>query len=142
MTLRDLVFARTSGEPTLNVLDLDVDTVYANGGLDSPRERFWAILRWGPELPALAGQRGAGRMTERNVALWVYDKEKDYGRINAAIRRWRELMDALESVRTGLLPTDGWVIEAGWNGDGDDGYDDVWEACFRSSEYTIIASGE
>jgi hypothetical protein len=141
MSVRELVFAMVADDPYLGTLGLNTATVYANGAPDSPQERFFAVIRWGPETPGVPGQRGAGRVTERSCSLWVYDKQPDYANINLALKRWVVLLDTLEPVRTGTATGDGWVTEAYWESDGDDGYDDVYEAYYRSSTYTIVASG-
>jgi hypothetical protein len=122
-------------------LGLNTNTVYGNGAPDSPKERFWAVLRWGAEVPGAPAQRGSTRVTERDCSLWVYDKNPDYTNINAAIRRWCVIMDGLEARKTGDAAGDGWVTVCDWNGDGDDAYDDMYEAYTRASTYTIIASG-
>ena len=141
MSVRELVFATTSGDPQLIALGLTASTTYGNGAPLSPKEQVFGILKWGTEINTLPGQRGAGKVTERDVALWVYDKSDDYGRINAAIKRWCVLMDALSATKTGSAAGDGWVTCCEWAGDGDDSYDDQYERITRWSSYTIIASG-
>jgi hypothetical protein len=142
MSVREYVFATCAYDPTLIGLGLNVDTLYANNAPDSPKERFWGVLRWGAEVPGAPGQRGTGRVTERECSLWVYDKAFDYTAINKAIRQWVLLLDAIEGKKTGSAPGDGWITQADWQSDGDDGYDDVYEAIYRSSTYIIIASGD
>lgn len=142
MSVRELVFSLTNNDPELNALGLNFNTVYANGAPDSPKERFWAVIHWGPETSGAPGQRGRGRVTERECALWVYNKDWEYAPINAALKRWCALMDAIEAMRTGDETNDGWITQCDWNGDSDDSYDDVYEAYFRSSTYTIVASGD
>lgn len=141
MTVRELVFATASSDPQLITLGINNSTTYGNGAPDSPKEPLFAILKWGSEVNTLPGQRGAGKVTERDVALWVYDKSDDYGRINAIIKRWCVLMDALSATKTGGAAGDGWVTCCEWAGDGDDSYDDQYERITRWSSYTIIASG-
>lgn len=142
MSVRELVFALNATDPEMATLGLNVDTMYANEAPDSPRERFWAVLRWGLETVGVPAQRGRDRVTARECSLWVYDKERDFTKINQAIRRWCAIMDALEATKTGDGPNDGWITQCQWESDGDDGWDDVYEAIYRSSTYTIVASGD
>lgn len=142
MTVRELVFATVAGDVTLNGLGFNADTVYANGAPDSPQDRRFAVLRWGPEIPALGGARGRVKPTDRDCSLWVYDRDNDYGAINSALKRWCEFMDALSAVKTGQGTYDGWVLETAWQGDTDDGWDDIYQANYRSSTYRIVASGD
>lgn len=142
MSVRELLYQLVANDPELNTLGFTPDTVYANGAPDSPMERRWAVIVWGIENPGIATQIGRGRMSDREVELWVYDRDRDYTTINSVLARWRELMDDLASVRTGAAPTDGWVTSAFWSGDGRDGYDGVYEAVYRTSAYRLIASGD
>jgi len=142
MSVRAFLFGMVADDPQMNALGLTRTTSYANGAPDSPKERFWGVLRWGPETPGVPAMRGAGKVTERSCGLWVYTKQYDFADVNRAIRRWSELLDAVEGQRTGDDPTDGWITQAYWESDGDDGWDDVYEAWFRSSTYTIVASGD
>lgn len=146
MTVRELVYGLVSSDPELSTLGLDAETTFANGAPDSPPDahgKVWCVLNWGEENTTLGGANvGRGRVTERDVSLWVYSRQDDYGDINAAIKRWCALMDALEAKRTGSGPYDGWVTVTRWQGDSRDSWDDVYAANFRSSTYTIIASGD
>lgn len=138
MGLREYVYAAVVDDAELLSLGLNADTVSANGAPVSPQTDRFAVLRWGPETPGLPGQRGANRMSEREVSLWVYDRNPDYANINLALKRWCVLMDGTSGANTG----GGWITCCEWNGDSDDGWDDVYERIVRSSTYTIIASGK
>jgi hypothetical protein len=148
MTVRELIYGLVSTDPELLALTLDDDVTFANGGPDSPPpapRKMWQVLNWGAENTTLArpGENGRSRrMSQRDVSLWVYSRDDDYGDINSAIKRWCSLMDALEARSTGNGPYDGWVTSVVWQGDSADGWDDVYQANYRSSEYTIIASGD
>jgi hypothetical protein len=142
MTVRELVYGILSADAELVSLGLTPATTYANGAADSPKERTWAILRWGAETVATGGQRGRLKTVERDVTLWVYDKQRDYDNINSIIKRWCVLMENLEARRTGDGVNDGWLSQCYWQGDGDDTYDDVYEAWTKPSTYTIVANGD
>jgi hypothetical protein len=145
MTVRELVYSLVANDPELNGLGFTPDNVFANGAPDSPPPvpgSVFAVLNWGAENPALGGARGRTRPSTWDCSLWVYNRDSDYGVINSAVKRWHELMDALEATRTGSNPHDGWVIATEWQGDGRDGWDDVYAANYRDSTYTITASGD
>jgi hypothetical protein len=147
MTVRELVYGLISNDSELATLGLTPDTLFANGAPDSPPDapgKIWAVLRWGAETGALLGgaARGRGHVSERDCELWVYSREDDFGDINQAIKRWCAVMDGLEATRTGVGPVDGWVVATQWQGDSADGWDDVYAANYRSSAYTIVASGD
>lgn len=145
MTVRELIYGLVSMDPQLALLGINPDTTFAGGAPDSPPEapgRTWAVLNWGQENGAGLVARGRGRPSGRDCSLWVYSRHDDFGDINTALKRWCELMDALVAAKTGSGPNDGWVIETSWQGDSADGWDDVYKANYRSSEYTIIASGD
>jgi hypothetical protein len=139
-TLRELVYGLVSNDPDLG---LPPESVFAGGAPDSPPDnphsKSWAVLNWGQEANLLGGAvRDGNRPSARDCSLWVYDRDADFTRINAIIRRWCEIMDALEAEPTGS----GFVIATEWQGDGADGWDDVYAANYRNSAYTIIASGD
>jgi hypothetical protein len=148
MTVRELVYGLVSTDPELATLGIDQSTTFANGAPDSPPDapaKMWAVLNWGPENVTLARASENGRsrrVTERDVSLWVYSRQDDFGDINIAIKRWCAFMDALEAKPTGSGPYDGWIATTRWEGDSADGWDDVYAANYRSSAYTIIASGD
>lgn len=144
MTVRELTYGLLSTDPELIGLGFNADNTFANGAPDSPPEAgaVWAVLNWGVEIPGLGGQRGRSRSSMWDCTVWWYTRDLDYGVLNAACKRWRAVMDALEAVRTGDAPNDGWIISTQWESDGRDGWDDVYRANYRTSAYTIIASGD
>lgn len=135
MTVREALYSIISGDAELASLGYVEDNVYANGAPDSPPEvgtKHWLTLQWGEELPSLRGQRGRSRVTVRTLTVWVYDRDRDYTTINLAVKRLMDLLEGIEQV--------GPVLCANWQGDGVDGYDDVYQASFRNSTYTIVAN--
>lgn len=134
MTVRETMYGILSTDATLIGLGYIADNVYANAAPDSPPEvgQVWMVLNWGEETPALRGQRGRSRVTTRALTLWVYDRERDYTTINAAIKRLMDLMEGIEQ--------NGPVLCANWQGDGPDGYDDTYQAVFRNTTYTIVSN--
>lgn len=142
MSVREYVFTLVANDPEMNGLGYSAANGFTEWAPDSPPAgQFW-VLRWGPEVPGLAGARGRGRISSRDVTLWAYDRQQTYDTINACLRRWVALMDSVEATRTGMGATDGWITSTEWAGDGDDSFDDVYNAQVRSSSYTIVASGD
>lgn len=144
MTVRELVYTLVSTDPELNGYGFVPTTTFANGAPDSPPDsgNVFLVLNWGPERPGVPGQRGRDRASLWDCEAWFYTRDSDYGIVNAAIKRWRAILDAIEAVRTGAQANDGWLISTDWQGDGRDGWDDVYRANYRISTYTIIASGD
>ena len=141
MTVREFVFSLITVDPVMNGYGINANTLHANQEPDSPSSDVFGILRWGAENPGLAGQRGASRVTERDVSLWVYDIDFDFTRIANSLKRWQALMDALSGQKTGPGSGDGWITCCEWQGEGDDTWDDVYQRITRWSTFSIVASG-
>jgi hypothetical protein len=142
MTVRAFVYSLVANDIELNQLGYSGDNGYSGWSPESPPGDLFWVLRWGQESAGVAGARGRGKVTARTVALWAYDRQENFDRINACLKRWQDLLDALEATRTGGGSTDGWVTSTAWEGDSDDAFDDIYNAQVRSSSYTIIASGD
>jgi hypothetical protein len=138
MTVREVVYALSSTDAELMALGLTEETVWAAGAPDSPKGKLFMVLNWADEEPGLPNMRGRNRPTSRDVEAWFYTRDRNSDELNLAIRRWRELMDALEDVPT----ESGRITSTRWRGDGRDTWDDIYEATFRTSTYTIIANGD
>jgi hypothetical protein len=142
MTVRAYLFQAVGEDPELNALGYSLANGYTGQAPDSPPGDLFWVLRWGPEIFGVPAARGRAKVTSREVSLWAYDRQTNFDAINACIKRWQQLLDSLEAVRTGAGPNDGWITATYWEGDGEDGYDDVYTAQFRSSSYTIVAGGD
>lgn len=142
MTLRALVFSLVADDPELNSLGYSAANGYSSHSPDSPPGDVFWVLHWGPEIVGVPAARGRAKVTEREVSLWAYDRQPNFDRINVVLKRWQALLDALEAMKTGDGANDGWVTATTWQGDSDDGFDDVYNAQLRSSSYTIVASGD
>lgn len=134
VALRDRVYAVLSTSPELEATGLVPGSVYPAFSPDSPQERVWMVLRWGPASP------GIGDAASIDLALWVYDREERYDRIERSLRAARPLMEALVAVRLSP-PGSGAVLGIGWQGAGPDLFDDVYPAWTRYESYRVTASG-
>jgi hypothetical protein len=142
MALRDYLFRLVANDPKLTAMELTERNGFGAQAPDSPpgEEAFWVLRLSGP-VSALGGSYGPKRVRSATAALWVYEKRgsRDYGRtIDPALRRWEEMIDALEAPDLG----DGaYFLGAEYVGQQDDAYDDVYERVVRSSAYTISYTG-
>ena len=89
------------------------------------------MIRWLPTRPVFKST-GADQ-----VAIWIHDTQRDYGRINDALHRLRQIVP--EAVH--LLGGDGWRLTcAEWAGESGDLFDAGYETCTRYVEFTVISS--
>jgi hypothetical protein len=146
MSLRAFIYKGLTTHPPLVALGLRPGNVFAAQVFDGteadplPAEDFFAVYRISSATPGLAGTRGSGRVREATVALWVYDKQKDFDlRISPILKVWEELMDSYESEDLG---SGGWTMGNAYVGQSDDTWDDVYERITRSSAYTIVYTGQ
>jgi hypothetical protein len=137
--LREVVFNLIKTDPAIIALGYGPGSLFGNSSPDSPTTPRFATIVWGEEIRALGSRRAGDRLAkERSVALWAYDRDRDYGAINKAIERWCVLMDTLPTMNTGA----GSVIGADWVGNSPETYDDGYQRIVRYSTYTINGTGE
>lgn len=136
MTLRTVVFNALAGDPALNALGIDVESLYPNHAPDSPAatQMRWAVLRWGVAEPSLGRDTTARPIA---MSLWVYDREKDFGDIDAILKRARAVLLAMPLMATG----DGSIIGVDWALSSEDLVDETYDAVVRSETYRVVASG-
>jgi hypothetical protein len=109
---------------------LGLQAVYATNSVDTPAEEWFAVIVWGVSTKSY-GTTGSDR-----VAVWFHDKQKDYGRINRALERLKQLLGAT----VGFAGADGIVLSAAeWNGEGPDLRDDGYGTLTRYAEFTTIS---
>lgn len=110
--------------------ELGLQAVYATNAVDTPAEEWFAVIVWGTTLPAY-GTTGSDR-----VAIWLHDRQKDYGRINRALERLKQLLEAT----VGLAGADGIVLSvAEWNGESGDLYDGGYDTVTRYAEFSTVS---
>lgn len=132
MGVRERVFGILAGDGELNALGISTANLWLNSAGDSaPSERF-AVVRWGLNSPGL--KRTA---TRQEVSLWVYDTDRDYSWINSVIKRWCVLLETLSGGGTDA----GWILDTEWQGEGEDGFDDIYVRITRASSYILVMTG-
>lgn len=110
--------------------ELGVEAVYPTNAVDTPAEDLFIIIRWDPTTVAFK-QRGTDR-----VAIWVHDRQRDYGRIADCLVRMRELLPA----QVHLVGADGYTLTtAEWLGEGPDLFDGGYGTVTRYVDFTVVS---
>lgn len=133
--MRAFIATVINEDSQLRDMGLAHDSVYSANNVDTPATKPFIVVKWTQRLVVGAAHRDAP--SQANLCdIWFYDRPGDYSRIDAMIARVHEMLAAVQAQQTGT----GWITQIDWSGDGEDGYDDVWEAISRTSSYRVIAS--
>lgn len=109
---------------------LGAEAVYPTNAVDTPAEECFLVVRWN-ETPAAFGTVGQDR-----VQIWVHDKTRDYGRIDAILGYLRTLIPGTVH-RPG---DDGQTLStAEWRGESQDLFDDGYGTCVRYADFTVAS---
>lgn len=126
MTARAALQTLLEGDSVLHTIGFSADSVFPTNAVDTPPADLFLIVRWDPTAMAFSN-RGTTRFT-----IWAHDREKDYGRITAALNRLRVLIPA----QTHLKGSDGWTLTtADWLGEGPDLFDSGYETLTRYADF-------
>lgn len=130
MSARAAIASLLGTDGQMNMLGIDEDVIFASNATDSPdRTRMFVVIRF-DEVPKTG--RGIGPSL---ATIWFHvpkEKEQDYGKIDLAMLRAKELMESVEH-RDG---DDGWRLTApSWAGDSGDLFDDGYNTLTRYSSY-------
>lgn len=128
MAARAAVYSLLDEDAELGTIG--VQAVYASNSIDTPGEEFFLVIRW--ETPEVAFKnKGTDHCT-----VWAHDRQRDYGRIDQALERVKELLTSTVH-RTG---DDGWTMTcAEWRGDSPDLVDGGFNTLTRNSDFAIPA---
>ncbi len=112
--------------------DLSVDRLFSSASPDSPtREKRWAVIRW------LDRTKTFGLTSIRPMEVWVYqplELGRDYGVIDAAVERVKELVTQAEQV----AGADGWTLSgATWESDSADLTDEGFNALTKFCRFRV-----
>lgn len=133
--LRNLVYNLLTVDVELNSLGYTTDTIYgALMGADSPQERRFMVLRWGTDSPAVPGRDS--RIVRTGLTVWAYNRESDYGPIQSALLRVRDILVPIAGADHGS----GWILDVEDNGTSEDLWDDGYSAITRNRALTFTAS--
>lgn len=130
-TLRGEIASILANDAGLQTQGLGPMDVYGST-VDTPPNRPFLVLRWGTTT------RGMGTTNRRTLTVWVYDQPNDYHRIDLMVKRIKEIFRELE----GTVYEWGSITTIEWEQDSDDGEDDVYGTILRTSQYSILATGE
>src|SRR6266511_702474 len=104
-----------------------------SGDVDSPIQRPYIVLRWQEATPGV----GRSETRQRGLIIYVHDVYNDYTRIDAIVRRIREVFEAIAGART----ESGWVTQVDWVTDSGDLSDDTSKTIMRTTAYNVVGSG-
>lgn len=131
MPARAAVYELLTTDPTLLGLGVSPATVYASPTVDSPQAAPFVIIKWLETSPRLGG------FSDELLQVWVYDFNKDYGRIDSIIEQMMVLMaDAVH-----VVGEDGGVLHStSFSGISQDLYDDIYGAVMRNVSWRVSAT--
>lgn len=129
MAARAALFSLISTDAQIQLLGLSADSIFGSNATDSPRrDSMFAIIRW--EDAPLSGGRSV-----YITSIWYHmpkEIERDYGKIDLAILRTKELMKGVEHLSGG----DGWALTAATHlADSPDLYDDGYNSLTRYTQF-------
>ena len=127
MTARAAVHRLLEEDPIL--ASIGVSAVYGAMSVDTPPEDLFMTVHW-DERNISFQQRGS-----ETLVIWVHDRQRDFGRIDAAIER---MITILEDV-VHLSGDDGILTQARWVGTSRDLYDDGYNTVTKNVSFTAVS---
>lgn len=129
MAARAAVVALQASDPQLNMLGIDIDVIYGSNSTDTPpRDRMFVVNKWDDVS-------SSGGLPVYTTTIWFHmpkDKELDYGKIDLAILRMKEIMKEAIHVEG----ADGWaLVSATWVADSPDFPDDGYNSLTRYTQF-------
>lgn len=129
MAARAALTTLISTDPQMNMLGIEASDVFGANATDTPaRNRMFVVCRW-EEVSKSA------MMSVYTASVWFHipkDMERDYGKVDLAILRMKELMKSVEH----RIGSDGWsLVSASWTGDSPDQYDDGYNSLNRYTQF-------
>lgn len=101
------------------------------GDVDTPSARPFVQLRWGQATPGLS------TVDNRVLVIWVHDVPGDYEKIDAIIRRIKQLFQGIAGAQHAF----GWITVVEWVTDSDDLTDDGHGTITRTTTHNLVSSG-
>ena len=127
MTARAAVQTLLEADPILQ--SIGVGAIYAANSVDTPPEDLFMTVHWDEQDRAFK-QHGA-----ETLVVWVHDRERDYGRIDAVIERMIMILeDAIH-----LSGVDGTLTSARWNGTSRDLFDDGYNTVTKNVSFAAVS---
>lgn len=133
MTIRSLIRERLVADATITTL-IPADRWLASSSVDAePPARPFAVLRY------LGVNPGMSRINQTRLEVWIHDDPGSYKRIDDIIRRVRANLDGVEQASDSGGSTQ--LIQARWEGDSVDLFDDGYRTNTKSSGFTLTGTG-
>lgn len=129
MAARAAVVSLVATDPQMNMLDIDDSVIFGSNATDTPpRDRMFVVMKW-------SETSRSGGLPVYDTTIWFHvpkDMELDYGKIDLAILRVKEIMKEAEHVEG----ADGWVlVAASWVADSPDFPDDGYNSLTRYAQF-------
>lgn len=136
MAARAAVVSLIATDPQMNMLGIDEEVVFGSNATDTPRrDRMFVVNKW-DEVTS------SGGLPVYVATIWFHvprDMERDYGKIDVAILRMKEIMRSAEQV----AGADGWVLAAAtWVADSPDFPDDGYNSLTRYTQFRCACRNE
>ena len=137
--IRDIVYNLLRNDTVLNGLEINSNSIYQAGTVDTLPAKPALALQWCDLTPGPfefgSTFTGAGTSV---LTLRVHDELGDYDRIDAILAAAKEVLCSAVAVRS--LSSPNWIlIQADWTGDGPDLRDDGYGTLTRFSTYRVAA---
>ncbi len=127
MTARAAVQTLLEEDPILS--GIGVGAVYGAMSVDTPAEDLFMTVHWDERSIAFK-QHGP-----ETLVIWVHDRQRDFGRIDAAIERMILILeDAIH-----LSGADGTLTSARWTGTSRDLFDDGYNTVTKNVSFAALS---
>jgi hypothetical protein len=127
MTARAAVQELLEEDPILS--GIGVAAIYGANSVDTPPEDLFMTVHWDERTQSFK-QHGP-----ETLVIWVHDRQRDFGRIDAAIER---LILILEDA-VHLPGTDGTLTQARWTGTSRDLFDDGYNTVTKNVSFAALS---
>lgn len=132
MTIRSLAMSILKSDSELAAV-IPGNRWYTSTAVRETPPRPFAVVRYAGTFPGLS------RINQTRMEIWYHDEVGSYSRINELILRTREVFALV--VQRKDPDSSSWIMEAKWEGDSVDLYDDAQLTNARSCTFTLTGTG-
>lgn len=115
---------------SLKTLGVVPEAIYAAEAADDIKVWPFIVHRWGTIV------KGIGASKRQYVDIWAHDRNRDYVRIDAIMKRVETLFNAVGAEDA----AEGWITQIDWQGSSSDLRDDGYDTVTRNSTFLVIGS--
>lgn len=113
---------------------IPADRWFSGRALDKQIDvRPFAVVRLSGNFP------GMSRINQTRAEIMIHDNEGSYKRIDTAIKAIKNVLDNAVQVKSATSDT--WLIQATWESDSVDLFDDGYRTNMKSTTYTLTGTG-